>query len=205
MNFARLLSTTGKEPAMMREIAALLALSFVAYAISTAPALPQQLPERENYSTQIGSHRTQIGYSRQLNRRVSGKRYRVTPGIVADYRPAGNAWIATARQYIGTNPTSMARLWCGNFMRLVSRQATGQDFRDGNLARNWARVGTPASGPAVGVIAIYSRGKTGGHVGIITGFDARGRPILLSGNSAGRRVAEHAYPRRAIAYRWPPT
>ena len=183
-----------------QEIAALLACSLVAYVLLTAPALPQQFPEREIYSAQVSKYQP-----RQLNRRVAGKQYRVTLGIVADYRPAGNAWIATARRYIGTNPTSMARLWCGNFMRLISRQVTGRDFGDGNLARNWARVGTPANGPAVGVIAIYSRGKRGGHVGIITGFDGRGRPILISGNSVGRLVAEHPYQRRAIAYRWPPT
>ena len=49
------------------------------------------------------------------------------------------------------------------------------------LARNWARVGSRAYGPAAGVIVVWRH-----HVGIITGQDARGRWIVKSGNDGGR-------------------
>jgi uncharacterized protein (TIGR02594 family) len=44
------------------------------------------------------------------------------------------------------------------------------------------------SGPQVGAIAVMDR-RGGGHVGIITGIDASGNPIMISGNN-GNRVRE---------------
>jgi hypothetical protein len=43
----------------------------------------------------------------------------------------------------------------------------------------------------------------GGHVGVVSGIDRRGNPIVVSGNH-GRRVAESVYPRsRVYAYVMP--
>jgi uncharacterized protein (TIGR02594 family) len=53
------------------------------------------------------------------------------------------------------------------------------------------------SGPQVGAIAVMSRGKRGGHVGIVSGIDKSGNPILISGNH-GRKVAEAPYSRKRI-------
>ena len=48
-----------------------------------------------------------------------------------------------------------------------------------------------------------SRGRRGGHVGVVSGIDANGNPIVVSGNH-GRRVAESVYPRgRVYAYVMP--
>jgi hypothetical protein len=48
-----------------------------------------------------------------------------------------------------------------------------------------------------------SRGRRGGHVGIITGVDAKGNPIMISGNS-GNRVREAPVSRgRIYAYVMP--
>ena len=45
-----------------------------------------------------------------------------------------------------------------------------------------------------------NRGKGGGHVGVVSGFDKDGDPIIISGNYS-RRVAEAVYARsRIIAY-----
>ena len=41
-----------------------------------------------------------------------------------------------------------------------------------------------------------SRGRRGGHVGVVSGIDASGNPIIISGNH-GRRVAEAVYSRAA--------
>ena len=52
-------------------------------------------------------------------------------------------------------------------------------------------------GPQVGAIAVMSRGKRGGHVGVVSGIDKRGNPIIISGNH-NKKVAEAVYPRERI-------
>ncbi|HET7411819.1 MAG TPA: TIGR02594 family protein, partial [Pararhizobium sp.] len=54
----------------------------------------------------------------------------------------------------------------------------------------------------VGAIAVMRR-RGGGHVGVVSGIDANGNPILISGNH-NHTVAEAAYPRsRIVAYVMP--
>jgi uncharacterized protein (TIGR02594 family) len=115
--------------------------------------------------------------------------------------------VSEARKHIGTNPTGRGSLWCGAFMDLVLKK-TGH-AGGGNLASAYARYGTRVPGPQVGASAVMGR-KGGGHVGVVTGVDANGNPIVLSGNtwnrSTGGRhtVAEQVYPRsRIYAYVMP--
>lgn len=55
------------------------------------------------------------------------------------------------------------------------------------------------SGPQVGAIAVIGR-RGGGHVGVVSGIDSNGNPIVVSGNH-NRTVAESVYPRsRVVAY-----
>jgi uncharacterized protein (TIGR02594 family) len=104
--------------------------------------------------------------------------------------------ISEARRWIGTNPTGRSRLWCGDFMNFVL-QRTGHRTINSSTARAFAAYGKPLSGPQVGAIAVMTRGATGGHVGIVTGFDPDGNPIIISGNVNGR-VEEIPFPRRII-------
>jgi uncharacterized protein (TIGR02594 family) len=114
----------------------------------------------------------------------------------------GSGLVSEARRYIGTNPTGRGSLWCATFMNLVLERS-GHRGTGSNLARSFASYGTRVSGPQVGAIAVMSRGKRGGHVGIVSGFDARGNPIIISGNYQ-RRVAEATYSRgRIYAYVMP--
>jgi uncharacterized protein (TIGR02594 family) len=101
-----------------------------------------------------------------------------------------------AKRHMGTNPTGRGRAWCGAFMDLILKK-TGH-AGGGNLARGYARYGTRISGPKVGAIAVMNH-----HVGVVSGLDANGNPILVSGNH-NRTVAESVYPRsRIIAYVMP--
>jgi uncharacterized protein (TIGR02594 family) len=110
--------------------------------------------------------------------------------------------VAQARQYLGTNPTGMGALWCARFMNMVLEKS-GRRGTGSNMANSFANYGTRVSGPRVGAIAVMSRGKRGGHVGIVSGIDASGNPIIISGNH-NRRVAESVYPRgRIYAYVMP--
>jgi uncharacterized protein (TIGR02594 family) len=112
----------------------------------------------------------------------------------------GNDLVAEARRYLGGNPTGRKSLWCGAFMDMVLKKTGHQG--GGNLARAYARYGHRVSGPQVGAIAVMARGG-GGHVGVVSGVDASGNPIIISGNH-NDIVAEAVYPRgRIIAYVMP--
>ena len=123
---------------------------------------------------------------------------RAAPSPVGEF--AGSDLVAEARRYLGTNPTGRGSLWCAAFMDLVLKR-TGH-AGGGNLASAYARYGTRVSGPQVGAIAVMGR-RGGGHVGVVSGVDANGNPIVVSGNH-NRTVAESVYPRsRIVAYVMP--
>ena len=102
-----------------------------------------------------------------------------------------DALVTEARKYIGTNPTGRGSLWCGAFMDMVLKRTGHQG--GGNLAWGYAHYGTRVSGPQVGAIAVMH-----GHVGVVSGVDANGNPIIVSGNH-NHTVAESVYPRSRIA------
>ena len=110
--------------------------------------------------------------------------------------------VSEARRYIGTNPTGRSALWCANFMNMVL-QRSGHQTSGSNMASSFAGYGRRVSGPQVGAIAVMSRGRRGGHVGVVSGIDANGNPIVISGNH-NRRVEEATYSRgRVYAYVMP--
>jgi len=108
----------------------------------------------------------------------------------------GSGLVAQARQYIGGNPTGMGALWCARFMNMVLEKS-GRRGTGSNMASSFANYGQRVSGPQVGAIAVMGRGRRGGHVGIVSGIDASGNPIIISGNH-NRRVAESVYSRNRI-------
>jgi len=119
-------------------------------------------------------------------------------------RPPGGwpALVAEARKYMGTNPTARKKLWCATFMNMVLHKV-GYAGTNSDAARSFAYYGHRISSPQIGAIAVLTRGKTGGHVGVVTGVDPHGNPIIISGNH-GHRVGEGIYPAsRVIAYVMP--
>jgi uncharacterized protein (TIGR02594 family) len=110
--------------------------------------------------------------------------------------------VAEARKYLGTNPTNRSRLWCATFMNLVLTNV-GYPGTGSDAARSFASYGRRISEPKIGAIAVLTRGRNGGHVGVVTGIDRQGNPIIISGNHR-RRVGEAVYSRkRVIAYVMP--
>jgi uncharacterized protein (TIGR02594 family) len=109
--------------------------------------------------------------------------------------------VVEARHYLGGNPTGRGSLWCARFMNMVLAH-TGHRGTGSDMARSFASYGQRVSGPQVGAIAVMGR-RGGGHVGIITGIDASGNPIMISGNN-GNRVREAPISRgRIYAYVMP--
>lgn len=77
----------------------------------------------------------------------------------------------------------------------IGLKGTGSD-----TAASFARYGKRVSSPQTGAIAVLRR-RGGGHVGVVSGVDKAGNPVLISGNSDGGRVTERPYPAdRVIAY-----
>lgn len=114
----------------------------------------------------------------------------------------GSGLVSEARRYLGGNPTGRGRLWCARFMNMVL-QHTGHKGTGSDMASSFSHYGTRVSGPQVGAIAVMGRRGGGGHVGIITGIDAQGNPIMISGNN-GNRVREAPISRgRIYAYVMP--
>ncbi|MBR1145489.1 TIGR02594 family protein [Bradyrhizobium sp. AUGA SZCCT0431] len=110
--------------------------------------------------------------------------------------------VAEARRYLGGNPTGRGSLWCARFMNMVL-QHSGYRGTGSDMAKSFASYGQRVSGPQVGAIAVMTRGRGGGHVGVITGIDAKGNPIMISGNN-GNRVREAPISRgRIYAYVMP--
>ena len=133
--------------------------------------------------------RSGISHAAAATRRRPAEAWR---GVI---RSDSDSLVAEARKYIGTNPTGRGSLWCGAFMDMVLKN-TGHEG-GGNLARGYAHYGTRVAGPQVGAIAVMGR-HGGGHVGVVTGIDPSGNPIIVSGNH-NHTVAESVYPRWRIA------
>ena len=124
--------------------------------------------------------------------------------IAADEKTAQRlpALVVEARKFMGTNPTDRKRLWCATFMNFVLARL-GYDGTHSDAAKSFAYYGRRVSKPRVGAIAVLTRGRRGGHVGVVTGVDSQGNPVIISGNH-NDRVGEGVYPRaRVIAYVMP--
>ncbi len=125
-----------------------------------------------------------------------------TGGVMAPVDFGSSGVVSEARRYLGGNPTGRGSLWCARFMNMVLEHS-GYRGTGSDMANSFAGYGQRISGPQVGAIAVMSRGRGGGHVGIITGIDASGNPIMISGNN-GNRVREAPISRgRIYAYVMP--
>jgi uncharacterized protein (TIGR02594 family) len=123
-------------------------------------------------------------------------------GVAAPASFSSSNVVAEARRYLGGNPTGRGSLWCARFMNMVL-QHSGYRGTGSDMAKSFAGYGQRVSGPQVGAIAVMGRGRGGGHVGVVSGIDAKGNPIVVSGNN-GNRVREAPISRgRIYAYVMP--
>jgi len=213
--------------AFCRPLAALaLCTAAIAVSVSPASARPHHGAGRHARAYLAGHHARwhQVRYQRHQYRRIArslreerGVAEIRTRGLADSYSgivpntggvtfenpaPSGSGLVAEARRYLGGNPTDRHSLWCARFMNMVL-QHTGHRGTGSDMASSFASYGTRVSGPQVGAIAVMTRGRSGGHVGIITGVDASGNPIMISGNN-GNRVREAPVSRgRIYAYVMP--
>jgi uncharacterized protein (TIGR02594 family) len=147
------------------------------------------------------SSRWQRGIALMQARGFANTHASLSSGAVSGASSAGvssSNVVAEARRYLGGNPTGRGSLWCARFMNMVL-QRSGFHGTGSDMASSFARYGQRVSGPQVGAIAVMGR-RGGGHVGVVSGIDARGNPIVVSGNN-GNRVREAPISRgRIYAY-----
>lgn len=94
--------------------------------------------------------------------------------------------VARARAYVGMTGPQLglpSRLWCSDFMNMVTGGGTGS-----RLAKSW--LAKPRVAPQPGAVAVMGR-RGGGHVCLISADHGNGTYSCISGNGAGRRVVEH--------------
>jgi uncharacterized protein (TIGR02594 family) len=114
----------------------------------------------------------------------------------------GSSLVAEARSQLGNGAVyGRASLWCARFVNVIL-QRTGHTGTGSDAAASFAHYGTRVSGPRVGAIAVMSR-RGGGHVGVVSGVDASGGPIIISGNNRNRVREAPVSPGRVYAYVMP--
>ena len=168
---------------------------------------PNVVPETRRSRRVARASRWERGVARMQARGIADAQASVTPhASPAATATAGSfsssSVVAEARRYVGGNPTGRGRLWCARFMNMVLERS-GHRGTGSDMARSFASYGQRVSGPQVGAIAVMGRGRGGGHVGVVSGIDASGNPIVVSGNN-GNRVREAPVSRgRIYAYVMP--
>src|SRR5665213_2268842 len=176
----------------------LLVMSIPAYSV---PA-PHGLEQQRNVQKKSVVQHTPASQVKPLAARESHAARLVSMPIAEAPKRPMFGWpvlVREARRYLGTNPTRRSRLWCATFMNMVLAKA-GYSGTNSDAAKSFTSYGHRVTEPEVGAIAVLSRGNRGGHVGVVSGVDAQGNPIIISGNH-GHQVGEGVYPRsRVIAY-----
>jgi len=145
-----------------------------------------QAHSAHHHIVRVAHHR---GHRRVVASRLASKS--VETESRATFSGIGSDIVTEARRWLGPhNPTHHRSLWCAAFMNFVLER-TGHRGTGSDMARSFASYGHRVSGPRVGAIAVMTR-RGGGHVGVVSGFDSSGNPIIISGNY-GNRVRESTY------------
>lgn len=160
---------------MKRVLTALVGAAILAVTMSAAEARPHRHHHR---------HHARVAAAPQQEQSFFG-------GFQSGFS-AGSGVVDRARQFIGESARQVgvrSTLWCSAFLRKVTG---AQDVDD--TALSWERHQHIA--PQVGAVVTMGR-RGGGHVGVVSGFTAKGDPIVISGNHGGR-VREAVYSRSRI-------
>ncbi|RDV03516.1 TIGR02594 family protein [Undibacter mobilis] len=188
----------------MRTWRMMVAFSSIALIGFCEPALSQPTPQARPKTAPQATQAKNKSLTHRAQRENNANRLRSTAIAEPPKAPLSGwpALVREARKYMGTNPTARDRLWCATFMNMVLAKV-GYSGTNSDAARSFAQYGRRINEPRIGAIAVLTRGKNGGHVGVVSGIDPSGNPIIISGNH-GRKVGEAIYPRsRVIAYVMP--
>jgi uncharacterized protein (TIGR02594 family) len=144
---------------------------------------------------------TAAGFFTKDKERTLGSNFKHKNGTgqipVSSTKRTGADLINKASVHLGSSARQLGlpnRLWCADFMNML---VGGNDRR----AISYKTRGKPAAHGCTNCIAITKR-KGGQHVGVVSGYDEAGNPIIISGNH-NRRVGIGVYARnKVLAYRY---
>jgi uncharacterized protein (TIGR02594 family) len=102
-------------------------------------------------------------------------------------------WVGATSRQVGV---PYPDLWCADFINFILRR-TGHPTTNSRAAKSFLDYGKRIDSPRVGAIVVLTRGRDGGHVGIVRGTDGDGNPIVISGNH-GNKVWESKYPKHRV-------
>ena len=162
----------------------IIAGALIALASNPAEARPHVHHHRHHHVHAARAHRAPAAHHRR--------------SVDAVQEPPHNWFDRSPRTTSNARPRDCYGIaWCGCWLR---HQFGIEDTRY-NLAAFWKNFGHAVSGPIVGAIALIRRGGGIHHVGIVTGVDGNGNPIIKSGNH-NNRVGTGTYPKhRVVGYR----
>lgn len=155
-----------------------------------ADAAPQEF-NGDRYAAIGGQYERHFGRGMARAAKVSTRGMARAPGGIIR---AGGGLIARAEAHLGATASQLGlprSLWCSDFMNKIA-----PGYNTDRRAVSWAKVGRPAASGCVGCVAVLTRGRYGGHVGIVKGWNGP-NPIMISGNH-GRRVGIGEYSARRI-------
>lgn len=172
----------------MRYLLTMLALLVLASPAEARKA--QQFVPECNVSMPCIGVESEVGAGRVVRAQGHAKvrlgRRGVGAGAGVGISVGGFGVVARARAYIGMTGPQLglpSRLWCSDFMNMVTGGGTGS-----RVAKSW--LAKPRVAPQPGAVAIIGR-RGGGHVCLISEVHGNGQYSCISGNGAGRRVVEH--------------
>lgn len=120
--------------------------------------------------------------------------HRANAAPVTSFWSGSSDLVSVARSQLGNGAIyGRATLWCARFVNTILMR-TGHHGTGSDLAKSF--LSFPKTDMHVGAIAVMGR-RGGGHVGIVSGVDGSGNPIIISGNNA-RRVREGAVSRGRV-------
>lgn len=141
----------------------------------------------------------QLGATTPIAPELSGSVIAASPGFADGYRPHSyqhrddqrRAYQMSADQH-RLFRHRLARGWCGAYLSAY----LGKTDRRLALAREWAREGSNADGPGIGVVVVWPH-----HVGVITARAPNGQWLVHSGNDGGAVRTRPLSLRGVIAFR----
>lgn len=133
---------------------------------------------------------------------VGGKSFTPSPSV--SFYSSAAPWLAAAKADVGKSARQLglpSRLWCADGTNKWLRQA-GYSGTNSRAAKSFLAYGRRTTARP-GAIAVYSRGKRGGHVAVVESVN--GNVVTLVSANCGRKgVCRYSKSiSAAIAYVWP--
>lgn len=177
---------------MRAMLVVLLALSVFVTSVTFADAAPRRNGyyhhDSDDYERPVYKKR----YIKKKKPKPAKIRIDPVPPIVR-HQSEGNL-LADAMNFVGMGARQLGlplSLWCADFINMLTGSGTDR------TARSYMKRGTKADPGCVGCVVVLTR-TGGGHVGVVKDYDKRGNPIVVSGNSTGRKVAIGMYPKQIM-------